>query len=121
MEPIQPDQISEDMLPMPGECLDLEPKPQMQETIEIFQRFQEETPSTFNITGTLTGAFLRSKRFEIETTEEIYTGKIADEAFEAVSKATLSREYTATIQEIIQRNEATDEVTKTKYELLSLR
>lgn len=24
MEPIQPDQISEDMLPMPGECLDLE-------------------------------------------------------------------------------------------------
>ena len=121
MEPIQPDQISEDMLPMPGECLDLKTKPQMRETIEILQRFQEETPSTFKITGTLTGAFLRSKRFEIETTEEIYTGKIADEAFEAVSKATLSREYTATIQEIIQRNEATDEVTKTKYELLSLR
>ena len=24
LEPIQPDQISEDMLPMPGECLDLE-------------------------------------------------------------------------------------------------
>lgn len=24
MEPIQPDQISKDMLPMPGECLDLE-------------------------------------------------------------------------------------------------
>lgn len=24
MEPIQPDQISENMLPMPGECLDLE-------------------------------------------------------------------------------------------------
>ena len=24
MEPIQPDQISEDMLPVPGECLDLE-------------------------------------------------------------------------------------------------
>ena len=94
---------------------------QMQETIEILQRFQEETPSTFKITGTLTGAFLRSKRFEIETTEEIYTGKIADEAFEAVSKATLSREYTVTIQEITQRNEATDEITKPRYQLLSLR
>ena len=94
---------------------------QMQETIEILQRFQEETPSTFKVTGTLTGAFLRSKRFEIKTTEAIYTGKIADEAFEAVSKATLSREYTVTIQELTQRNEATDEITKPKYQLLSLR
>ena len=94
---------------------------QMQETIEILQRFQEETPSTFKITGTLTGALLRSQKFEIETTEEIYTGKIADEAIEAVSKATLSQEYTVTIQETTQRNEATDEITKPKYQLLSLR
>ena len=95
--------------------------PQMREAIEILQRFQEEVPSTFPITGTLTGAFLRSKRFEIETTEKTYTGDIADEAFEAVSKATLSREYTVTIQEITQRNEATDEITKPRYQLLSLR
>ena len=93
---------------------------QMQETIEILQRFQEETPSTFKLTGTLTGAFLRSKRFEIETTEKTYTGDIADEAFESVSKATLSRVYTVTIQEITQRNEATDEITKPEYQLLSL-
>lgn len=93
---------------------------QMQETIEILQRFQEESPSTFKVTGTLTGVWLSSKRFEIKTTEAIYTGKIADEAFETVSKATLSREYTATIQEITQRNETTDEITKTKYQLLSL-
>ena len=95
--------------------------PQMREAIEILQRFQEEVPSTFTITGTLMGAFLRSKRFEIETTEKTYTGDIADEAIETVSNATLSREYTATIQEITQRNEATDEITKPKYQLLSLR
>ena len=95
--------------------------PQMREAIEILQRFQEEVPSTFTITGTLMGAFLRSKRFEIETTEKTYTGDIADEAIEIVSNATLSREYTATIQEITQRNEATDEITKPKYQLLSLR
>jgi hypothetical protein len=93
----------------------------MREAIEILQRFQEEVPSTFTITGTLMGAFLRSKRFEIETTEKTYTGDIADEAIETVSNATLSREYTATIQEITQRNEATDEITKPKYQLLSLR
>ena len=94
---------------------------QIRDVIEILQKFQEEVPSTFPITGTLTGAFLRSKRFEIETAEETYTGKIADEAFETVSKATLSQEYTATIQEITQRNEATNEITKPKYQLLSLR
>ena len=93
---------------------------QMRETIEILQKFQEEVPSTFTITGTLTGAFLRSKRFEIETTEKTYTGDIADEAIETVKNATLSREYTATIQEITQRSEATDEITKPKYQLLSL-
>ena len=86
-------------------------KPQMQEAIEILQRFQEETPSTFTVIGTLIGAFLKSKRFEIETTEIVYTGSIADEAIKVVSTATLSREYTATIQEI----------TKPKYQLLSLR
>lgn len=93
---------------------------QMREVIEILQKFQEEVPSTFPITGTLTGAFLRSKRFEIETTEKTYTGDIADEAIETVRNATLSREYTATIQEITQRNEATNEITKPKYQLLSL-
>ena len=93
---------------------------QMRETIEILQKFQEEVPSTFTITGTLTGAFLRSKRFEIETIEKTYTGDIADEALETVKNATLSREYTATIQEITQRSEATDEITKPKYQLLSL-
>ena len=96
-------------------------EPNMREVIEILEKFQDEVRSTFTITGTLTGAFLRSKRFEIETTEKPYTGDIADEALETVKNATLSREYTATIQEITQRSEATDELTKPKYLLLSLR
>ena len=95
-------------------------KPQMQKAIEILKRFQEESPSTFKITGTLTGVWLSSKRFAIETTEETYTGKIADKVFETVSKPTVNQEYTAEIQEITERNETTDEITKTKYELLSL-
>ena len=96
-------------------------EPKMREVIEILQKFQEEASSTFTITGTLTGALLRSKRFEIETTEKPYTGDVADEALETVKNATLSREYTATIREISQRSEATDEITKPKYLLLSLK
>jgi hypothetical protein len=38
-----------------------------------------------------------------------------------VRNATLGQEYTAEIQEIIERSEATDELTKPKYLLLSLR
>ena len=118
-EPIQSNQISEEMLPIPGERLNLKTVFQTREAIEILQKRREEAPK-FTITGTLTGAFLRSKRFEIETIEKTYTGDIADEAIETVKNATLSREYTATIQEITQRSEATDEITKPKYQLLSL-
>ena len=118
-EPIQSNRISEEMLPIPGERLNLKTVFRTREAIEIPQKRREEAPK-FTITGTLTGAFLRSKRFEIETIEKTYTGDIADEAIETVKNATLSREYTATIQEITQRSEATDEITKPKYQLLSL-
>lgn len=121
IEPVQPNQISEDMLPVPGERLDLKTKPQMREIIEILREFKGETSSILIITGTLIGASLKSKRFDIETTDETYTGDIADEAIETVRNATLSREYTAAIQEITPRSEATDEITKTEYQLLSLR
>ena len=94
---------------------------QMQEAIEILEKFQAEASSTFTINGTLIGAFLKSKRFEIETTEKNYTGSITDEAIEAVSTATLSRDYTVEIQEITERHETTDEITKPKYQLISLR
>ena len=96
-------------------------EPQMREVVDILQQFQEETTPAFPVTGTLTGAFLSSKRFEIETTEKTYTGSISDEAIETVENATLSQTYTAMIQEITKRSETTNEITKTEYQLLSLR
>lgn len=102
---VQSNQISDDMLPEPGECLEFQ---------------SEEFPLVFTITGKLTGAFLSSKIFEIETLEKTYTGKIADKAYDTVSTATLSRKYTAEIQEIIRGHETTDEIIKTEYQLLSL-
>ena len=95
-------------------------KAQIQKVIEILERFQEEEPVIFNVTGKLTGVFLSNKTFEIETTDKPYKGKITDEAIETVQNATLSQIYTAEIQEITERSETTDE-TKTKYQLLSLR
>jgi len=93
---------------------------QMQKVIEVLEKSHEEIPPPFPITGKLTGAFLSTKRFEIETTDETYIGDIANEAIETVRNATLSRIYTAEIQENIEKSETTDE-TKTKYLLLSLK
>jgi hypothetical protein len=128
---IQSNQISEDMLPMPGECLDLEigtlPTLSGAEKIaksrnqEILKKYHQQILSTFTVIGKLTGVSLRSKEFEIETTEETYKGKITNEAFNTVSTATLSREYTAEIQEITETSEAPDKIAKTKYLLLGLR
>ena len=96
-------------------------EPEMREVIEILERFQEEASSTFTITGKLIGALPTSKRFEIHTTEEKYTGTIAEEAIESVSTATLSQIYTAEIQEVHERSETTGEITKTEKQLISLR
>ena len=96
-------------------------EPQMREAIEILERFQAEASSTFTITGRLTGALPTSKRFEIQTAEKTLSGTIAEEAIESVSTATLSRIYTAELQEVHERSETTDEITKPKYQLLSLR
>ena len=105
--------------PQRGGTADLS-KLQLRAAIEILERFQKAEPVTFDITGTLMGAFLKSKKFEIETTEKTYTGDIADEALEAVSTATLSREYTAQMQETTEKSETTGEITKLKYQLLKL-
>ena len=102
---VQSDQVPDEMLPESGEYLNLQ---------------SEGLPIAFTITGKLTGAFLSSKIFEIETLEKTYTGKIADKAYDTVSTATLSRKYTAEIQEIIRGHETTDEIIKTEYQLLSL-
>ncbi|MCE2400414.1 hypothetical protein J4G08_05940 [Candidatus Poribacteria bacterium] len=106
-------------IPNKGGTVDLSSN-QMQETIEVLEKHHEVNPPPFPITGKLTGIFLSSKRFEIETTDETYTGKITDEVIESVSTATLSQIYTAEIQEVTERSETTNEITKTQYLLLSL-
>ena len=93
---------------------------QMRETIEILQRIQAEPSSTFTVTGTLIGASLKSKKFDIRTSKKTFTGTIAEQAIATVRTARLSQTYTAELQEIHERNETTGEVTKTKYQLISL-
>ncbi len=105
-EQVKSSQISEDMIPDSGEYLELRPK---------------GPPLPFTITGALIGVLLRSKTFEIETIERTYTGIITDEAFETVKNATLSREYTAEIQEVSQRSGSSDLITNPTYLLISLR
>ena len=69
MEPIRPDQISEDMLPMPGERLDLEIETlpvlsdaeeiaKLREVVEILKKSQEEKTSEFTIPTPLTHVLL---------------------------------------------------------------
>ena len=92
---------------------------QIRDVIRILKKFQQENPTTLTVIGTLTGVLLSTKRFEIQTEDGPYAGKIADQAFETVSHATLSQIYKAEILELTEKSETTDE-TKTKYELLSL-
>ncbi len=100
---------------------------QMQEVIDILETIQKEVSETIKILGTLVGISLRSKTFQIETTDENYfdenyfRGKISEDAFETdtVRNATLSQTYTAEIQGFVERSETTDEI-KIKYRLLSL-
>ena len=102
---VQSDQVPDEMLPESGEYLNLQ---------------SEGLPIAFTITGKLIGAFLNSKRFEIETIDKTYSGKITDKAYDTVSTATLSRNYTAEIQEIIKRDDTIGEIPNTEYQLLSL-
>ena len=123
LEVIQPNQIAEDMLPLPGERLGL--KTDTLPTLRSPQ--EEETLKTIRIHGTLVGISLRNKTFQIETTEgnfydrEYFTGKITDEAIETktVKNATVSKSYIAEIQGFAEIGETKDE-TNIKFRLLSL-
>ena len=100
---------------------------QMIKVIDVLEKIQEETSVTIRIHGTLVGLSLRSKSFEIETTDENYyerdyfRGKITDEAIdtEPIRNATLSQTYIAEIQGFVEIGETKDE-TNIKFRLLSL-
>ena len=100
---------------------------QMIEAIDILETIQEKTLTTIKIQGTLVGISLRSKSFEIETTDDnfydrdFFKGKITDEAFrtEIVKNATVSKPYTAEIQGFVEIGETKNE-SNFKFRLLSL-
>ncbi|MBI1926947.1 hypothetical protein HYR99_22220 [Candidatus Poribacteria bacterium] len=92
--------LSPKILPLPGEFL------------------EEQASSEYAVIGILTGAFLSSKRYEIKTQDKTYAGKILDEAFNAVSNATLSERYVATIREVVKKT--VTEETFTEYHLVDL-
>ena len=119
---IQSNQIPEEMLPLSGECLDIETEilPALSDAEEMAKSRRQEILSQLTITGILIAASLRTNRFEIKAAEKTYTGDIADQVFETVESITLNLKYTAEIQEVTERSEATDELTKPKYLLLSL-
>lgn len=94
---------------------------EMREAIEILQRFQEEEPSIRIITGTLIGMSFKTKRFDIETTEKIYSGRMAEEIIEEVTNVRMNQIYTARIREVTKKSETTDEITKPEYYLISLK
>jgi len=102
-------------------------KSEMVKVIEILEKIQQETSETIRIRGTLVGLSLRSKSFEIETTDgnyyerDYFKGKITDEAIdtEPIRNATLSQTYIAEIQGLVEIGETKDE-TNIKFRLLSL-
>ena len=97
---------------------------EMREVIEILERFQEEEPSTYTITGRLIGISFRTKRFDIkpiDTGEKICSGKIPEEIIKTVEGVRMNQIYTAKIRQVSQKSETTDETTKTENYLISLK
>ncbi len=85
MESIQPDQISEDMLPVPGERLDLKTDPlptlrnseeiaKLREIVETLQKSRKEATPRFTISSTLTDDLLNQleKLLQLQSGERDY-------------------------------------------------
>ena len=63
---------------------------QMQEAIKVLEKYDEEISPPSRITSKLTGAFPRSKRFQIETTDETFKEIITDQTIQ-IPKTTTSQ------------------------------
>ncbi len=108
--PIPATQIPDDMLPLPGEFINLD-TPTLPELDEDLKR---------NVEGTLIGVFTDTKAFGIQAQDgTIYKGKILEEAFNIASNATIGERYIATIREATSIQQVTDEM-KTDYYLVKL-
>ena len=94
--------------------------PPLIETLKAIEEEQEE-PQT--IKGELIGLSLDRNKFELQVNSEedpIIRGVIGDNPNVNITKATISSQYKALIQEIVKRNETTNEVVKIEHILLNL-
>ena len=118
-------QIPDDMLPLPGEFINLE-TPTLSELDEdlkwkrLQKQFRDFSEPEHDVTGTLIGVFTDTRTFGIKAQDgTIYKGKILAEAFDAASNATISDRYIATIREV-SSIQPVAEKTKTEYHLVDL-
>ncbi len=90
--------------------------------IEALKAIEEEQEDPQTIEGELIGLSLDRNRFELQenSEEDPIRGVIRDNPNENITKATISNQYKALIQEIVKRNETTNEVVKIEYILLNL-
>ncbi len=88
--------------------------------VETLKVIEEEQEKPFTIVGNLIGLSLATKRFEIETNDGLIKGYIPKDANYAITNATISRQYRATLKEVLKKNEVTDGIIKIEHLLLNL-
>lgn len=91
--------------------------------VETLKVIKEEQEKPFTIFGDLIGLSLATNRFEIQTKDEPIKpikGYIQKDANSAIKNATISRQYRATIKEVLKKNEVTDGIIKIEHLLLNL-
>lgn len=90
--------------------------------VENLKAIEEEQEKPQNIKGELIGLSLDRNRFELQVygEEDPIRGIIGDNPNANIKKATISNRYKASIQDIVKRNETTNEVVKIEHILLDL-
>lgn len=88
--------------------------------VEALKIIEEEQEKPFTIIGNLIGLSLATNRFEIQTSDEPIKGYIQEDANYSIKNATISRQYKATIKEVLKKNEVTDSIVKIEHLLLNL-
>ena len=90
--------------------------------VEILKSIEEEQAKPQTIKGELIGLSLDRNRFELQVNgeENPIRGVIGDNPNVNITQATISSQYKALIQEIVKRNETTNEVVKIEHILLNL-
>ena len=88
--------------------------------VEALKVIEEEQEESFTIIGNLIGLSLATNRFEIQTAEKPIKGYFQEDANYSIKNATISRQYKATIKEVIKKNEVTDRIVKIEHLLLNL-